>query len=233
MKLSYIIVALATIAVTYAGSVDLKVQDHKITITPKAAPITALKGHGVAPPCRWPLVLHGAACKQSNNKDSCEKEDPVFGWAEAGACNDPGLGDGGWPVCCVVQTGEQFWYRKTLSCEYNGWHKCPETLVKAAPITAPPVKDPCHKIVTFRTEKPICIQQAYKGECPYLPDYASGSCAAAGFPLCCQGNEDKEQDWHEVPTCPAGTDVCPKNRAAPIMKLVKKNAKFQKLVYTE
>ena len=136
MKLSYVIVALATIAVAYAGSVDLKVdQDHKITITPKAAPITA-----------------------------------------------------------------------------------------------PPVKDPCHKILSFRTEKSICIQEAFKGECAFLPDYASGGCAAAGFPLCCQSS-NKEQAWYEASKCPpAAPDVCPKNLAAPIMKLVKKNAKFQKLL---
>jgi len=179
MKLSYIIVALATIAVAYAGSVTItpsgpknatimklvkKVAESGLgkcfspcssnsdcqdpqcdscVLSPAGgnvcgiAPKVAASPHGppIAVPCRWPLVLHSSACKQSNNKDSCEKEDPVFGWAEAGVCNDPGLDDGGWPVCCVVQTGQQFWYRKGLSCEYNKWQKCPETAPPTSPST--------------------------------------------------------------------------------------------------
>jgi len=85
---------------------------------------------GVAPPCHW--QLDEAHCMQSNNKDTCEKEDPLkpaghsAGFAEAGTCNSF-AGGGNFPVCCTVPNKGQFWYRKGLSCANEGWQSCPET----------------------------------------------------------------------------------------------------------
>jgi len=116
-----LILSLGLVAAANAGAASNNVKDAWQSL------VSPIPTKGEAPPCYW--QLDEAHCRQSNDKDTCDKDDPEQGYAQAGTCNKKGY----FPVCCTFvdkTTGHpvQFWYRKGLSCAYNGWQPCQTAL---------------------------------------------------------------------------------------------------------
>ena len=122
MKLS-IIVVLAALAVVNAGSVDVKLQDKKITITPKAAdawqslisPLTTKETLPVDVPVRWTCHaiqrgFYGTLCEQKERGT-----EPCKVWEKPISCTASG-----WPVCCQGSSGgstnNPYWYKAGQKC---------------------------------------------------------------------------------------------------------------------